>query len=144
MPRPIISYNPVLKSRARELRRHMTLAEVLLWNRLKRRQLGGRDFDRQRPIGEHIVDFFCKDLRLAIEVDGRSHDFKEEADARRQRQLESQGVWVIRFWDAEVNTDIESVLARIGKAVQEREQALANPPRPPSAATPPGRGSACS
>jgi very-short-patch-repair endonuclease len=61
----------------------MTLAEILLWKRIKGRQILGCDFDRQRPIGEYIVDFYCKMLRLAIEVDGRSHDFKEDQDVRR-------------------------------------------------------------
>ena len=86
--RKILYYRPELKKRARKLRKNMTLAEVLLWKRLKGKQVMGYDFDRQRPIDKYIVDFYCKDLRLAIEIDGRSHDHKERADQRRQSALE--------------------------------------------------------
>ena len=72
MRRKVIRYNPRLKERARYLRQHMTRAEVLLWQQLRARQMEGYDFDRQRPIDEYIVDFFSKDLMLAIEVDGVS------------------------------------------------------------------------
>ena len=113
MPRKIIPYNPVLKDRARQLRKNMTLAEVLLWKRIKGKQLRGYDFDRQRPIDEYIVDFFCKDLQLAIEVDGRSHDFKEESDQRRQKRLESLGIRVLRFWDVDVKNNLGDVVQRI-------------------------------
>ena len=91
----------------------MTLAEVLLWKRLKSRQVMGHDFDRQRPIGNYIVDFYCKDLRLAIEVDGQSHDYKQTQDERRQKNLEASGVHVLRFWDIEVKTNMASVIQRI-------------------------------
>ena len=90
MKRKIIPYNPILKKLAKQLRQNMTLSEVLLWNKLKQKQMMGFDFDRQRPIGEFIVDFYCKDLMLVIEVDGYSH-FNEEAydrDTLRQKKLE--------------------------------------------------------
>lgn len=116
----------------------MTLAEVLLWNRLKQRQVLGYDFDRQRPIGKYIVDFYCKALRLAIEVDGRSHDFKENQDVRRQGELELLGIVFLRFWDFEVKTDIQSVISRIETSIREREEDMKNPPRP--MATPPVEG----
>jgi very-short-patch-repair endonuclease len=70
----IIPYNPALKERARQLRKNMTPGEVKLWQRLKGKQLLGYDFDRQRPIDQFIVDFYCKQLMLAIEIDGSSHD----------------------------------------------------------------------
>lgn len=76
----ILPYKPHLKEYATKLRKNMTLAEVLLWNKLKRRQMLGHDFDRQRPIADYVVDFYCKALRLAIEVDGHSHDYKERKD----------------------------------------------------------------
>jgi len=85
---PIIPYNPKLKERARELRKKMTLAETLLWKRLKGKQLCGYDFDRQRPIGRRIVDFYCKELKLAVDVDGSVHDFRRKEDEQRQRELE--------------------------------------------------------
>jgi very-short-patch-repair endonuclease len=133
MKHQIIPYNPKLKERARQLRQNMTLAEILLWKRLSRKQLLGFDFDRQRPIDEFIVDFFCKELWLAIEVDGQSHNFKQASDARRQVALERPGVRFLRFWDTEIKNDMQSVLRRIEEWVRN------NPPRP--TATPPVEGS---
>jgi very-short-patch-repair endonuclease len=74
--RKIIPYNPKFKDLAKELRRNMTLSEVLLWNELKQKQMSGYDFDRQRPIGNFIVDFYCKDLFLVIEIDGDTHIYR--------------------------------------------------------------------
>ncbi|MDO9542153.1 MAG: endonuclease domain-containing protein [Kiritimatiellia bacterium] len=124
------SYDPLLKERARQLRKHMTLAEVLLWNQLKNKQVFGYDFDRQRPITRYIVDFFCKELNLAVEIDGRSHDFKPAQDAERQRQLEEMGVRFIRFWDYEVKYDMKSVLERIRGWILEEERT--HPGLPPT------------
>ena len=109
--RRIIPYNPNLKQRAKRLRRRMTYAEVILWSELKGNQLGV-DFDRQRPIDEYIVDFYCKDLMLAIEVDGESHDFEEakRKDARRQSRLESLGVRFLRFSNSRVEDQTEDVI----------------------------------
>ncbi|MFH0954022.1 MAG: endonuclease domain-containing protein [Verrucomicrobiota bacterium] len=122
MRRRIIPYAPFLVERARELRAHMTLAEVLLWKEIKGRKLCGYDFDRQRPIGGFIVDFYCKDLQLAIEVDGWSHNLKEEQDLDRQQALESLGVRVLRFWDCEVKEDRQAVLQRIRDWIEERQR----------------------
>ena len=74
----IYHYNPKLKQRARQLRNNSTLSEVLLWNELKNGKMKGKDFHRQKPIENFIVDFFCPELALAIEIDGTSHD-KENA-----------------------------------------------------------------
>ena len=127
----ILKYNSNLKPFAKKLRSRMTLAEVLLWKRLNRRQLGVR-FNRQKPISKWVVDFYCKELQLAIEVDGRSHNFKKEEDDERQQKLESLGVRFLRFWDCEVKGEMESVIDRIEQWI------LENPPRP--AATPPVEG----
>ena len=111
--RRIIPYNPELKELARELRRNMTLSEVLLWNELKQKQMLGFDFDRQRPIGNYIVDFFCKELSLAIELDGKSHFNKYDYDEKRQEELERLGVQILRFEDIKVKRDILNVLREI-------------------------------
>jgi Protein of unknown function (DUF559) len=74
--REIIGYERYLKELARKLRQNMTLGEVLLWQRLKRKQMRGYDFDRQRPIDRYIVDFYCKDLKLAIEINGSSQRWR--------------------------------------------------------------------
>ena len=71
--RKIILYNQDLKKLAGQLRKNMTLSEVLLWNELKQKKMLGYDFDRQRPIDNFIVDFYCKELQLAIEIDGDTH-----------------------------------------------------------------------
>lgn len=113
MRRKIIPYNPNLKQLARYRRTHSTLAEVLLWRELKGEQLRGCDFHRQKPIGDYIVDFYCPDLSLAIEIDGSSHDEKIEKDEERQQKLESFGVTFIRFTDREVKTNLSEVVMTI-------------------------------
>jgi very-short-patch-repair endonuclease len=111
----ILPYNPKLQALARALRMNMTLSEVLLWNELKQKQLLAYDFDRQRPIGEYIVDFYCKDLMLAIEVDGESHDTEEAQlkDRKRQNALEAMGVRFLRFSDLDVKNNIRGVVDAI-------------------------------
>ncbi|MDB5138696.1 MAG: hypothetical protein JWR12_612 [Mucilaginibacter sp.] len=85
----IIPYNPKLKALARKLRKDMTYGEVLLWNELKEDKLWGFDFDRQRCIDNYIVDFYCKDLMLAIEIDGMSHIMKKHL----QRMNSDSKLW---------------------------------------------------
>jgi len=115
MRRKILPYNPKLKPLAKALRQNMTFSEVLLWNELKQKKMLEYDFDRQRPIDNYIVDFYCKDLMLAIEVDGISHDFEEvrDNDEIRQKRLESLGVNFLRFDDREVKRDMANVLRTI-------------------------------
>ena len=96
-------------SRARRLRRDSTDAERALWSVLRNRQLGGYKFRRQTPIDQYIVDFVCVEQRLVIEVDGGQHDEQSRSDARRTASLEAQGYRVLRFWNNEVLTGLESV-----------------------------------
>ena len=105
----IIPYNPKLREYAKKLRNHSTKAEILLWNQIKRKALG-YEFHRQVPLDEFIVDFFCHELMLAIEVDGFSHEFKYTADAMRQSILESRGVHFIHFADEDVKKNMRGVL----------------------------------
>jgi very-short-patch-repair endonuclease len=107
----------------------MTLSEVLLWNEIKQKQLGVR-FSRQIPIDNYIVDFYCKDLQLAIEIDGDSHDHGDQMikDQIRQKRLESLGVRFLRFDDRDVKRDMRWV-------VEEILYGLSTHP-----CTPPGRG----
>jgi very-short-patch-repair endonuclease len=113
--REIVGYEGYLKELARKLRQNMTLGEVLLWQRLKRKQMRGYDFDRQRPIDRYIVDFYCKDLKLVIEIDGSSHDGEEAKvnDEIRQARLESLGVRFLRFTDTDVKRNMEMVVDSI-------------------------------
>ena len=111
MPNNIPSYNSKLKELARKLRKNMTLAEVLLWQEIRGRKLGFQ-FHRQIPIKNYIVDFYCHELHLAIEVDGSSHDHPEVAvsDLKRQNELEDAGVEVLRFEDKEVRKNLDGVV----------------------------------
>ena len=86
----------------------MTIGEAMVWNILKQRGMCGYDFDRQRPIDNYIVDFYCKDLMLAIEIDGSSHDDEDAVlkDELRQSKLEALGVNFIRIRDEVVRTDL--------------------------------------
>lgn len=126
MRRKIIPYNLVLKELARQLRKNMTLSEVLLWGDLKNKQILGFDFDRQRPIDNYIVDFYCKDLQLAIEIDGSSHDSEEAQlkDEVRQKRLESLGVTFLRFSDRAVKRDRANVVRAITIYVEENKNNL--------------------
>lgn len=117
--REIIPYNPKLKEFARKLRNNSTLSEIMLWNYLKGKQICGYDFDRQRPINNFIVDFYCKDLKLAIEIDGESHFGKDEKEKSRDAKLNLLGVTVLRFDDLEVRYNLEKVLKDIEYWIRE-------------------------
>jgi len=114
----IISYNPNLKELARQLRKNSTLSEVLLWQYLKGKQMLGYDFDRQKPLDNYIVDFFCNELMLAIEIDGDTHNYKIERDIKRQKRLEASGIRFLRFTDKDVKENIEGVVMMIGEWVR--------------------------
>ncbi len=112
------------------------MCEAILWKELKGKQIMGFDFDRQRPIDNYIVDFYCKDLMLAIEVDGASH-YTEEAvgsDSIRQTKLENIGVRFLRFDDDDVKTNINGVLDIIRKWIGEHPELVGriSPPPDPS------------
>jgi very-short-patch-repair endonuclease len=108
-----LHYKPYLKLLSRNLRKAGILSEVLLWNELKGDKLGYR-FLRQRPLGVHIADFYCPILRLAVEIDGvTTHDAKIEEDAKRQQAIESFGIYVLRFKDAEVRFNLAGVIGQI-------------------------------
>ncbi len=127
----IIKYNPKLKELARQLRRNATKSEVLLWQKLKRDQMHGYDFHRQKPIDDYIVDFFCNKLRLAIELDGYSHQLDEvwEKDIKKTIRLNELGIYVLRFSDQQVLKDMENVLRIIEDYIFRFE---ANGDTPPS------------
>lgn len=112
----LIPYNRKFKERARELRKNQNISEVILWKYIRRKQLGYQ-FLRQRPIQNYIVDFYCKELRLAIEIDGPIHDNKIEGDKFRQEILESYGITFLRFNDNDVRNNIDYVLRDIRKDI---------------------------
>ena len=117
----------VLKERSRALRRRQTRAEAILWKNLRRRHLEGKKFRRQHSIGPYIVDFYCSEEQLVIEVDGSVHNdpARREHDAERQRFLEDCGMRVLRFKNQQVYSQLSMVLEGIAMSFRE-------PPLPPS------------
>ena len=97
------------KTRARELRKSPTEAGQRLWHHLRRHQLDGHRFRRQQPLGDYIVDFFCYEEGLIIEVDGGHHSEQEAYDNERTAWLEAQGYSVLRFWNNEILDQIDAV-----------------------------------
>ena len=127
MKRKIIPYNPKLKERARQLRNNSTLGENILWNQLKGNRMKGFDFHRQKPLDEYVVDFFCNELMLAIEVDGDTHDYRYDQDKSRQIRLEALGVWFLRFKDIDVKQNMDGVLLAIGNWIDRHTPAFGHP-----------------
>lgn len=107
-----------LKPLARQMRRDPTPAEQKLWQRLRGKQLIGLKFRRQHPIDRFIVDFYCRQTYLVIEVDGPIHDYTAEEDAIRQEFIEFQGLRVLRFTNEQVLGEIEGVLEQIALVIE--------------------------
>jgi putative DNA methylase len=105
-----------MKEIARKLRREQTASEEILWQVLRNRQLDDRKFRRQQPVGAFVLDFYCADERLAVEVDGPIHENQKEADAQRQEILESLGIRFVRLTAAQVEDDLAGALAQIRAA----------------------------
>jgi very-short-patch-repair endonuclease len=106
-----IPYSKKLVSRARELRKDSTQAEEILWEQvLKCRKLLNLKFTRQKPVGDFIVDFYCAELKLAIEVDGEVHTFQKGRDKERDDILrEKFGMKIIRYKNTDITSSIEKV-----------------------------------
>ena len=127
-----MTYNAHLKDKARRLRRNLTDSEAALWSRLRNKQLLGIQFYRQKPIGEHIVDFFAPRANLVVEVDGSQHLGGEHAlkDRSRDRYLVSLGLKVLRFNSREVLEERDAVVEAIYRTVGEQLREKI-PPGPP-------------
>ena len=108
-----LPYNPKLRARAKELRKAGNLSEVLLWQQLNKRKFKGYDFDRQKIIGNYIVDFYCLDCRVVIEVDGSSHNEKAEYDSERDFFLAGLGLTVIHVSAEDVLNKLNDVMAML-------------------------------
>ncbi|WP_269515919.1 endonuclease domain-containing protein [Brevundimonas subvibrioides] len=109
-------------SRARVLRRTLTPPEARLWIYLRRRALGGLKFRRQHPVGPYVLDFYCPEARLAVEVDGQHHADPEqfEKDEARTAWLAKQDIAVLRIAAERVRTDLEGVLGWIRTNAEDR------------------------
>ena len=101
--------------KSRELRKNMTFQERKLWNIIKNRQFFNYRFRRQFPIGSYIVDFICREKKIIIEIDGGQHNeqINIEYDNKRTKYLKSEGYNVIRFWNNEIDNNIEGVYERL-------------------------------
>ena len=110
--------HPTILARARKLRREMTTQERKLWQRLRHNQLYGIKFRRQHPIGRFVLDFFCYEHKLAVEIDGDSHyqPDQQEYDQARTDWLAQYDIRVIRFTNRDVDRNIESVLDEIARS----------------------------
>ena len=107
---------------ARSLRRWETDAERMLWSRLRNRQVDGWKFRRQEPFGTYVLDFFCVDAGLVVEVDGGTHSEPDELgrDAVRTSFLNSNGLRILRFWNGDVIGNIDGVVESIYQALGQR------------------------
>lgn len=121
MANKIIPYNRSLKIRARELRKNMTPAEILVWKNIRKKSLGV-EFHRQVPILNYIVDFYCHEIGLALEIDGKIHNDNFLEDSERQGEIEKYGVSFLRFSNHEVFNDIDSVKNKINTYIIEFNQ----------------------
>ena len=122
--REIIPYNLNLKVLARELRKNATKAERVLWKSLSGKQCFGYDFHRQKPLGNYIVDFFCQELMLVIEVDGVTHNQPgvQAKDIEKEAFLNGLGITVLRFQDDDIYPDNRDALSEIERYVMEFEK----------------------
>ncbi len=127
--RKIIPYNPKLKELARQLRNNSTKAEVILWLKIKGKQMRGYNFHRQKPIDNYILDFFCHELMLGIEVDGYSHQLTDVyyKDQKKEQKINALGITILRFTDDQVLKDMCNVLLAIEDYIHRYEKHTPSP-----------------
>ena len=114
-----MAYEPTLpRDAARNLRTSATEAEQKLWSRLRKGQLDGFQFRRQYSIGPFFVDFICLEAMLVVEVDGSQHAEREDQDESRSTFLRDYGCRVLRFWNFDVISDVDSVVHRIAEMLR--------------------------
>lgn len=125
----IIWYNPKLIPFARKLRNHSTKSEIIFWLKIKGKEFYGYDFHRQKPIDNYIIDFYCNELLLGIEIDGYSHQFLEvfNKDTKKEKRLNELGITVLRFSDEQVLKDMENVIRALEAYIYEFEKHTPGP-----------------
>ena len=99
----------------RDFRKNPTKAEACLWEILRAKRFNGYKFRRQHPMKDYILDFYCPELKLAIEIDGQIHKDEQQAkyDLERTNTLQEAGIFTIRFWNSEILTELPKVIIRI-------------------------------
>ena len=133
MKQRFIPYDRNLKEFSRELRNNSTLSEVLLWMKIKNKQIKGYLFLRQKPLDRYIADFYCQKLNLVIEVDGYSHIHPDAFAHNMQRDsvLQKYHLKILRIDDKDVKTDMANVLKMIEAYIDDFETANTESPQPP-------------
>ena len=120
----IIQYNPYLKTFWRENRNNQTEAEWKFWHLVLKQDKTWYRFLRQKPIGDYILDFYCDKLKLWIEIDDKSHDWKWEEDGVRTKYLNSLWIKVIRYTNSDINYNLEWVIMDLNEKIEQRHQEL--------------------
>jgi very-short-patch-repair endonuclease len=107
--------NRELVERARILRNNMTLAEIILWSRLRSKKINGYKFRRQQPIFDYVVDFYCDELKMIIEVDGEIHLLSEKTDSdlKRDKILKINGYHIIHLTNLEIETELDATIKKV-------------------------------
>jgi very-short-patch-repair endonuclease len=105
-----------IRAFAREMRGRLTDAEALLWMLLRNRRMAGAKFRRQHPVGRYILDFYCDEKKLGIELDGGQHGDAIGYDQQRDGWLQSQGIRILRFWNNQMLAETEAVMEAIYEA----------------------------
>jgi very-short-patch-repair endonuclease len=110
-----------MKQRRKTLRKNLSKAEAIMWNHLSRRQMNGYKFRRQHSVDQHVIDFYCPELKLAIEIDGDSHFMSgvEVQDKIRQEYIESFGIKFLRFTNEDVYKNIDGVCQTVYNKIEE-------------------------
>jgi len=117
----ILSYTPEARALSKLLRKEMTETERIVWNRIRKKQLGVQFF-RQFPILQYVVDFYSQEIGLAIEIDGSSHHNRFLEDSCRQGSIEELGVHFIRFTNKQVLNDIDVVIKKLEETIIDLKQ----------------------
>jgi len=105
------------KEFAKMLRQDQTIPEILVWSVLKNNQFRGLKFRRQHVIDKYVVDFYCHELKLAIELDGKSHRYQQEYDESRQADIEAKGIRFVRIKNYEIRNNIEVLYQRLNAVI---------------------------
>ena len=122
--RKIIPYNPKLKLLARKLRNESTKSEIKLWGYVSGKQMMGYDFHRQKPIDNYILDFFCHELMLGIELDGITHELADvyANDQIKEERMKELGITILRFNDSDVMDNIDGVIYSIEAFIEAKNK----------------------
>lgn len=118
----MLTYQKNLKKFSRDLRKNMPPAEILLWSRLRKKQVLGLRFCRQKPLLNYIVDFYCYNAKLVIECDGGQHFEKNhmQSDQERDDQLNQKGILVLRFDNLQITSQLDAVMQKIYETIKSR------------------------